>query len=160
MFLLNILHLFCCFSEVNHTYTPKTRNLVHNKGGIYLGYLGKQIFVPGKMSSDHQEMFSHCIHHINQIHIQCSLYMTHDSTVNTGCTRGVFHCMGLHTPGRESQLINTLCFLGRKISVMPFSRFVADLCTSPLLLFFKNLSLCYYSNGVVVMISCTVFSIQ
>jgi hypothetical protein len=127
--------LFCCFSEVNHTCTPKTCNVIYIKGGIYAGYLGKKIFVPGKMSSDHQKVFSHSIHHINQIHIHCSLYMTHDSTVNTVCTLGVSHCMGLHTPGRGSQLINTVCFLGRKISVTLFSRFVADLCTSPLPLF-------------------------
>jgi hypothetical protein len=91
MFLSNILHLFCCFSELNHTYTPKTPkpcNLIHIKGGIYAGYLGKQIFVPGKMCSDHVKMFSHSVHHINQIHIQCSLCMTHDSMVNTVCTLG------------------------------------------------------------------------
>jgi hypothetical protein len=92
VFIECITLLFCCFIELNHTYTPKTFNLIHIKGDIYEGYLGKQIFVPGKMSADHVKMFSHSVHHINQIHIQCSLYMTHDSMVNTVCTLG---CLSL-----------------------------------------------------------------
>jgi len=86
MFLLNILHIFCCFSELNHTYTPKTPkrcNLIHIKGGIYAGYLGKQIFVPGKMCSDHVKMFSHSVHHINRSisSVACAWLMTPWSTL-------------------------------------------------------------------------------
>ena len=102
VFIEYIILLFCCFSELNHTNTPKTCNLIHIKGGIYAGYLGKQIFVPGKMSSDHVKMFCHSIHHINQIHIHCSLYMTCDSTVNTVCTLGCLSIGSSHTWQRVS----------------------------------------------------------
>jgi len=37
VFIEYITLLFCCFSELNHTYTLKTYNLIHIKGGTYAG---------------------------------------------------------------------------------------------------------------------------